>query len=91
MQAQVVQFEDSQLFMEFDSSAKILEIQDIVKAHFPGNKIPQGDPDSGRIRFESWSGHEALNLPFRYVAIGSLCLVLIGATSLVRERGNHAA
>ena len=78
-QTQLVQFETTQLFMEFPSSTKILELQAVVRARFPDNKLLPDDPDSCHIRFKGWSGHDALALPFRYVVVAGLFLMLAGS------------
>ena len=91
--AQVVQFEDTQLFMEFSNTATIADIGRIVKARFPDNTLHAGDPQSGRIRFEGWDIHEAVTLPFRYIVIAGLFFVLLGLLFifLAPTRNSHAA
>jgi len=76
--AQVVQFEDTQLFMEFGKTATITEIGHAVKARFPEDKRLQGDPDSGRIRFDGWKVKRAVIVPFLYAIASGLLLALFG-------------
>ncbi|MBW8887133.1 MAG: hypothetical protein JF616_05165 [Fibrobacteres bacterium] len=76
--AYLVQFEETQLFMEFDPSVTATEIRNAVQSHFPGNHIPPSDPVSGRVRFEGWSGHAAVSKPFGWVFAASLGLLLAG-------------
>lgn len=74
--AYLVQFEETQLFLEFDPALGTLEIQRIIKSHFPDNHIPPGDPVQGRIRFEGWAGHPARSVPFGWsLAVGLVFLV----------------
>jgi hypothetical protein len=79
--AYVIQFEETQLFMEFDPAIGTLEIQRAVQAHFPGNHdhIPPGDPVSGHIRFEGWAGHPAKSAPYAWALAASLGCLLVGA------------
>ena len=76
--AHSIQFEETQLFLEFDSTLTITEIQKAIKAHFPTNHIPAGDPVTGRLRFEGWTGHPARSAPFGWVLALSLVLLLGG-------------
>lgn len=76
--AHSIQFEETQLFLEFDSTLTITEIQKAIKAHFPTNHIPPGDPVTGRLRFEGWSGHPARSVPFAWALAASLGLLFAG-------------
>jgi len=78
--AYLIQFEETQLFLEFDPSIGTLEIQRAIQAHFPGNHnhIPLGDPVSGHLRFEGWSGHPAWSISFGWALAASLGFLLAG-------------
>lgn len=76
--AHSIQFEETQLYLEFDSTRTITEIQKAIKAHFPTNHIPASDPVTGHLRFEGWSGHPAKSAPFGWVLALSLVLLLGG-------------
>ncbi|HAO98532.1 MAG TPA: hypothetical protein DCQ83_00650 [Fibrobacteres bacterium] len=76
--AQVIQFEDTQLFMEFPTSAGIQEIQKVVQTRFPENKLLPGDPNPGRIRFEKWDKVSKRIFPLYYALISGLLIFSIG-------------
>jgi hypothetical protein len=76
--AYLVQFEETQLFMEFDPSVTATEIRNAVQTHFPGNHIPPSDPVTGRVRFEGWAGHPAILKPFAWALVASLAFLLAG-------------
>jgi hypothetical protein len=76
--AHSIQFEETQLFLEFDSTRTITEIQQAIKTHFPDNHIPPGDPVAGHLRFEGWSGHPSRSAPFGCALAASLGLLFAG-------------
>jgi len=65
--AQVIQLEDSKLFLEFGPTTSISEISRIIKVRFPKNNPLPEDPIPGRLKFLHWSIRPAKALPYGYV------------------------